>query len=326
MPCLLCRGGGAAAADSSITGRGPQDACSPRRSARSVERGDTPGEFDRPTFFALGCVRTRARIRNQGSCKGDPQEEDAVTSQPGAAPSAEQLQDLLLESPGFTDFLLSLSTLAAASFGGKNPMMCAITVERNGTPATVASSGPEAQRLDEIQYSLHDGPCLTALRTAQTILVTEVGTDPRWAAYARDMSEENIRSVLAVPIPTDTGSGAALNCYSSESGVFEPGTVEHVQEYAASISNILRLALRVHPAPPYPEHLRSALQSRAVIDAAVALVMAQNRCSHDQALALISRASTIQGTRMHDIAADIIAGAVPDAGRADRVGEDPTGR
>jgi GAF domain-containing protein len=224
---------------------------------------------------------------------------------------------LLLESPGFTDFLLSLSTLAAAAFAGKHHMMCAITVERNGSPATVASSGPEAQRLDEIQYSLHDGPCLTALRTAQTILVTDVGTDPRWAPYARNMSRENVRSVLAVPIPTGDGSAAALNCYSSETGVFESGTVEQVREYASSISNILRLALRVHPASPYPEHLRSALQSRAVIDAAVALVMAQNRCSHDQALALISRAAAIQGTRMHDIAADILAGSAPDAGPAD---------
>lgn len=223
----------------------------------------------------------------------------------------------MLESPGFTDFLLSLSTLAAAALGGKNPMMCAITVERNGSPTTVASSGPEAQRLDEIQYSLHSGPCLTALRTGQTILVTDVGRDPRWEVYAREMSEENVRSVLAVPIPTDTGSGAALNCYSSASGVFDPGTVGRVQDYAASISTILRLALRVHPAPPYPEHLRSALQSRAVIDAAVALVMAQNRCSHDQALALISRAATIRSSRMHDIAADIIAGAVTAAGPAD---------
>ncbi len=257
---------------------------------------------------------------------GGPKEEDAVTSQSEAAPTAEQLQDMLLESPGFIDFLLSLSTLAAAALGGKNTRMCAITVERDGSPATVASSGPEAQRLDEIQYKHHNGPCLTALRTGQTILVTDAGTDPRWTAYARAMSDENVRSVLAVPITADAGSAAALNCYSSESGEFEPGTVEQVQEYAASISSILRLALRVHPAPPYPEHLRSALQSRAVIDAAVALVMAQNRCSHDQALALISRASTIQGTRMHDIAADIIAGAAPDAGRADRWGEDPTGR
>ena len=205
-------------------------------------------------------------------------------------------------------------------------MLCAITVERNGSPATVASSGPEAQRLDEIQYSLHDGPCLTALRTAQTILVTEVETDPRWVAYARGMAEENVRSVLAVPIPTDSGAAAALNCYSPESAVFEPATVESVQEFAASMSNILRLALRVHQAPPYPEHLRSALQSRAVIDAAVALVMAQNRCSHDQALALISRAATIQGTRTHDIAADIIAGATPDAGLADHGEADAAGK
>lgn len=292
-----------------------------------MRRGDTPGKFPPAVVLhsqaAYELERASAR---QGLRRVGPQEEDAVTLQPGAAPTAEQLQDLLLESPGFTDFLLSLSTLAAAAFGGENPMMCAITVERDGSPATVASSGPEAQRLDEIQYSLHDGPCLTALRTAKTILVTDVGADPRWAAYARDMSEENVRSVLAVPIPTDTGSGAALNCYSSESGIFEPGTVERVQAYAASISSILRLALRVHRAPPYPEHLRSALQSRAVIDAAVALVMAQNRCSHDQALALISRASTIQGTRMHDIAADIVAGTSPDSGPAEQRGTDPAGQ
>ena len=50
-------------------------------------------------------------------------------------------------------------------------MLCAITVERDGSPSTVASSDTEARRMDEKQYSFDDGPCLTALRQQHSVLV-----------------------------------------------------------------------------------------------------------------------------------------------------------
>ena len=135
-----------------------------------------------------------------------------MVSGTGASPTPEQLQDLLLESPGFTEFLLGLTTISATRLGGPEPMLCAITVERDGSPATVASSSEEAKRLDEKQYAFDDGPCLTALRHQITVLVPVVEADDRWAHYASTVSGEGIRSVLAVPIATDPGSAAALNC------------------------------------------------------------------------------------------------------------------
>ena len=227
----------------------------------------------------------------------------------GASPTPEQLQDLLLESPGFTDFLLGLTTVSATRLGGPEPMLCAITVERNGSPATVASSGEEAKRLDEKQYTFDDGPCLTALRHGITVLVPDVAADDRWAHYASTVSGEGIRSVLAVPIATDPGSAAALNCYSRTSGVFDSETVAEVERHAASISLILRLALKVHPPEVYPEHLRSALKSRAVIDAAVALIMIQNRCSREQSMELLHLAARAPDTKLHTIATDLLQGA-----------------
>ena len=102
----------------------------------------------------------------------------------GQAPNSEQLQDLLLESPDFTEFLLGLTTISASRLGGQEPMLCAITVERNGSPATVASSEPEALRMDEKQYDVDDGPCLTALRRQHTVVVPDLGRDSRWQRYA----------------------------------------------------------------------------------------------------------------------------------------------
>ena len=160
----------------------------------------------------------------------------------GASPTPEQLQDLLLESPGFTEFLLGLTTISATSLGGPEPMLCAITVEREGTPATVASSGEDARRLDEKQYAFDDGPCLTALRHGTTVLVPDVAADDRWEHYASAVSGEGIGSVLAVPIATDPGSAAALNCYARSKGVL---TAPQLRRWSAT-PNPCRDHRRVH--------------------------------------------------------------------------------
>ena len=231
---------------------------------------------------------------------------EALMALNDAVPTAEQLQDLLLESPGFTEFLLGLTTISASLLGGEAPMLCAITVERDGGPSTVASSSDAARRLDEKQYEFDDGPCLTALRQQRTVLIPDLQTDHQWRHYAAAIADEGIRSVLAVPIATDNGSRAALNCYSTELGTFTPDTVESVERHADSLSRILRLALRLHAEEPYPEHLRSALKSRAIVDAAISLIMAQNHCNRESALRLIQLASRNSNKRLHEIAGDIL--------------------
>jgi hypothetical protein len=185
-----------------------------------------------------------------------------------ALPTSEQLQDLLLESPGFTEFLLELAAISASLLGGR-PMLCATTVERETGPATVASSSTEARSLDERQDAFDDGPCLTALRHQRIVLIADLQEDDGWAWYAQAVSDAGIQTILAVLIPSDNGSRSPLNCYSTKAHAFGPETVAAVQEHAASLSRILRLAMRVRAAEPYPPHLRSALRSRAIVDSAV---------------------------------------------------------
>lgn len=222
------------------------------------------------------------------------------------APGPEQLQDLLLQSPGFTEFQLGLSTISASLFSTDGSVHCAITVERDGGPTTVASSSSTAQRLDEQQYAFDDGPCLTALRGQHSVLIPDLAADHRWERYAEAISGEGIRSVLAVPIPTDSTAKAALNCYAHATTVFTPNMVASIEKHAASLSRILRLALRVHPADRYPDDLRAVMKSRAVVDAAVALVMLQNRLSREAAMTLLQVASRHHETKIQDIADELL--------------------
>lgn len=223
--------------------------------------------------------------------------------------TSEQLQDLLLESPGFTEFLLGLTTISASLLAGEQPISCAITVERDGGFSTVASSNDEARRLDEKQYEFNDGPCLTALREQHPVLVEDLSAEDRWQGYAKEISGEGIRSVLAVPIPTDPSVRAALNCYARTAAAFNPDTMSVVKEHAASISRILRLAMRLHASEDYPEHLRAALKSRAVVGAAISLIMLQSRNGRDNAVELLHLAAKASNRKIQDIAKDIIEGA-----------------
>ncbi|MDQ0824202.1 GAF domain-containing protein [Arthrobacter sp. B2I5] len=226
---------------------------------------------------------------------------DAVTA-------ADEYQDLLLNTPEFSKFLLGLATISASQLGGDGaPVECTVTVERDGALSTFAYSSEEGRRLDETQYSFGTGPCLTALREQHTVLIEDLQLDQRWAPYTYAVAKLGVRSALAVPIHTDPLSQAALNCYAHTVHAFGPDTVRLVEDQAASMSRILRLALRLHAPEVFPADLRAALKSRAVVDAAVALVMLQARGSRDGALELLQAAAKSGNRRIQEIAQEIVA-------------------
>jgi len=54
--------------------------------------------------------------------------------------------------------------------------------------------------------------------------------------------------------------------------------------------------------------LSSSIESRALIDQAIGVIMAVRRCTQDEALAILRKASQNQNVKLRDIAATIVAG------------------
>jgi GAF domain-containing protein len=224
-----------------------------------------------------------------------------------------RLQDLVLQTDDVQDFFKELAVFSASLLappGGE--VNCNVTVVRRKRPVTVASSTPTARIMDELQFAYGDGPCLSAMRTGNTIYVADVAEECRWPEYARAVAACGVGSILGVPLQLEGDSSAALNIYSSAVHGFSAGDIARAELFGEHSSKILRLELRLAHLRDAKEDLEAAMKSRTAIDIAVGVIMAQNRCSQDAAMAILRKASNSRNVKLRDVAAGVIESVSPD--------------
>lgn len=223
------------------------------------------------------------------------------------AAAAEALYLLLSEEHELGEFLDSVAAMASEELAGDMPVECGITLERRKRTAVVGSSSPRARLMDEVQAGYGEGPCLHAQETGSTVLVDDVSTESRWTDYIADVRSHGFGSVLAVPLDFRGGAVAAMNFYAVEAGVFGGAQVRRAEEYASLAATALRVQVRIARHADAAEDRRRAMESRTVIDLALGIVMAQNRCDQAAAFDILTRASSHRNVKIAVLAEDIVA-------------------
>lgn len=213
---------------------------------------------------------------------------------------------------GVEDYLQNLVGLAADVV--VPPASVGITWVRDGAPGTVLSSSETASYVDELQYSAGDGPCLHSIRIGERVESRDLAEEARWPAWVGRAMEKDIRSVLATPLSVDGTLSACVNLYGFTSNAFTADEVRRVDIFAAQISTALTMARRLETHERHVAEADAALRSRAVIDQAAGIIMAQQRCSADEAMRLLRTHSSNSNRKLRDIAAEIVertSGAPP---------------
>lgn len=222
---------------------------------------------------------------------------------PEALTAAAGLQELLLATDNVEDFLQDLAVLAARSI--TVGLSCGITLCREERPHTVANSDDRAARCDEIQYYQGRGPCLDAMHTGEVVLVDDLADEERWGEYRTSVLAHGVRSSLSLPLRD--GTSGALNLYADQPRAFGETEREYAQRFAAEASRALALAARMARQSELTTQLEAALASRATIDQAIGIIMAQNRCDADQGFDLLRAASQNRNVKLRTVAAEIVA-------------------
>lgn len=217
------------------------------------------------------------------------------------------LQDMVLDSDDVEEFLTKLVKVAGRALSAEDDeVLCGVTLLRARTKTTVASNGPDAQKMDEVQYEYNDGPCLRAARQGTPHYVADFDTEERFPEYSRAISGHGIKSALGVPIPLDGDATAALNFYSPLPHAFTDGAIEAAERFAEEVSASLRLAVRIARLTESSADMRAAMESRTTIDLAVGVIMGQNRCSQDAAMSILKAASSARNIKLRDVAASVL--------------------
>ena len=228
---------------------------------------------------------------------------DQVTGQT----TTDYLQDLLLVSDGIEDFLGEFARSAATHlFDRPGQILCGITLLRHKRPGTVAGSDDIARMLDELQDLLDGGPCLTACEEQRTIHIADVATDERWAGYLGHAAQHGVTAILTVPFNLDSGARAALTVYSTDRSGFTDAAIETTESFVAQTSRALMLSVRLAERNESVTDLKEAMKSRTAIDIAIGIIMAQNRCSQEEAFGILKSVSSSRNEKIRDIAASVV--------------------
>nr|WP_269449886.1 ANTAR domain-containing protein [Auraticoccus cholistanensis] len=102
------------------------------------------------------------------------------------------------------------------------------------------------------------------------------------------------------------GDRLVLNCYGEDKTLLDPAAVERAQQFVDELAATLPVALRIAQQASDVHHLQQALVNRSVIDQALGVLMAQNRCSRDEAFGILRRASQNRNVKLRDVAAAIV--------------------
>jgi hypothetical protein len=181
-----------------------------------------------------------------------------------------------------------------------------------GTFATVSSSGVLALALDQVQYRLDDGPCVSAARAQSLTVIDEMTADGRWPQLSRQALVEGVHQSMSVPMSVDRKPGA-LNFYGDARPEF--GSPAGRQR-AALVTRTASLLLN----PPRDEHeeislplLRRVMHERSLIAQAQGIVMAREGMDAETAFHTLALRSAREKRRLADIADEIVESAADDA-------------
>jgi tryptophan 2,3-dioxygenase len=108
---------------------------------------------------------------------------------------------------------------------------------------------------------------------------------------------------ILVTSPTCSGHCWARRASSSS---FRAHQTRRAEGFAGNASGALALRLASYAA--LTDQLRSSLASRTVIDQALGVIMAQERCTHSRAFAILRAASQNRNVKLRHIAAAVVMG------------------
>jgi hypothetical protein len=188
-----------------------------------------------------------------------------------------------------------------------------VTLLGPGGAHTAAFTGRTALVMDEWQYEHGHGPCLAAAAANITVTVDDAAGEARWPQWADEAIEAGVHSSLSVGLPLQRSLSGALNVYSTAPQAFDEDAVILAQTFAGYAA----VAMANAPGAGGTGGTEAtAVDSRVVIEQAKGIIMADRRCSSDEATAVLAKMSAYSRRTVGGVATMLVTQTGrPDGGR-----------
>jgi hypothetical protein len=186
-----------------------------------------------------------------------------------------------------------------------------------GPAGIIAATDGAAVELEQLQFTLGEGPCVDASQTGRPVLQPDLArTAPlRWPAFAGGALDAGIRAVFAFPLRVGAIRIGVLDLCRDRAGPLSPDELTEALSFADAATLVLLHAQAGSPVRgPVP-----VLDERAEVHQATGVVSVQAAVGLAEALVLLRARAFAEDRPVGDLARDVLAGTV-DFGKAEDSG------
>jgi GAF domain len=179
-----------------------------------------------------------------------------------------------------------------------------------GNHGVVCATDDVASRVEDLQLTLGEGPCVDAVRTGGPVLVSDVGSADiggagRWPGFVGEASAAGIAAVFAFPLRIGSIAIGAMDLYRDRAGDLTPSRVRAGQTAAdAAAHAVLELGLGRGPFAD-DQGLRSSYLMQ--VHQATGMIQVQLDVRTDEALLMLRARAFASGRTLVEVATDVVA-------------------
>jgi GAF domain-containing protein len=226
-----------------------------------------------------------------------------------ASPLSEALSALsgfLVAEASIGDTLQRVAEITARAVPGTEFVGMSM-LDEHGRPSTTVYTDEDSPEIDRCQYESGRGPCLEAWRTGRPVRIDDIEANDDFPEFRRAALDHGVLSILSEPLAAGGVGIGAMNLYATRRKAFSDADEELGAELATAASVVLANATAYWGAYEMSQHLESAMQSRAVIEQAKGILMAQSpQLGSEEAFDLLVKASQRENVKLRDIAKRIV--------------------
>ena len=233
---------------------------------------------------------------------------DGAADQLDLRASLSGLSQLATGRLGLENTLTQVAQFAVRAIPGADG--AGLTLLEAGRSDTIVATAQFVSEIDDIQYGLGQGPCVSAAAEGRTMMSDSLGADDRWPEFGSKVAGLGVHSALSLPLITAGRVVGAMNIYAHERGVFNDRAAEIGELFAVPAAVAAQNAQVLSQARRLATQLQATLNNRAVIDRAVGIVMSRSGGTAEQALAKLRTLGQKDHKEIYAVAQRILDDAV----------------
>lgn len=231
-----------------------------------------------------------------------------VDKRPDGAPAAADpstvfaaLAEIIYQGTESSEVYAAICVAATLTVSGCDH--ASLLVRRNGRYVTVGASDRIAQRIDDLERSVGDGPCVDAIEEETPQIETDLTTPCQWPKLAARLIEETpVRGAMGFRILVDRRKSGALNLFSDKPNVFNTDSAGQ----AIVLASFASVAINAVAQGEDVATLRRGLLSNREIGKAVGMLMLLHGVSEREAFDVLRRYSQDLNIKLADVARTVV--------------------